>query len=102
MIANAGWTDPPADSLYAFQVNWDYYQHIAQSDPAVRQAARPLTMHLGPEEVLLNLDIQFKESLSASEVTTAVDRLEKSIRTRYPEVRRIFIEAERLTSPGYS
>jgi serine/threonine-protein kinase len=34
VIEDAGWTVPPADSLYGFQVNWDYYQHIAQSDPA--------------------------------------------------------------------
>jgi hypothetical protein len=34
VIADAGWTDPPADSLYGFLMNGDYYQHIIQSEPA--------------------------------------------------------------------
>ena len=57
-----------------------------------------LTVLLGPHEVLLNLDIQFRKGLSAAEVEAAVDRLEKAIRAKHPEVKRIFIEAESLTS----
>jgi divalent metal cation (Fe/Co/Zn/Cd) transporter len=53
-------------------------------------------MHLGPEQVLLNLDIEFRPDLSASEITAAVDRLEAGIRKDCPSVKRIFIEAEAL------
>jgi divalent metal cation (Fe/Co/Zn/Cd) transporter len=51
-------------------------------------------MHFGPDQVLLNLDIEFRPNLSASEVTEAVDRLETSIRKERPCIKRIFIEAE--------
>jgi divalent metal cation (Fe/Co/Zn/Cd) transporter len=47
---------------------------------------------------MLNIDIQFRKALSAAEVEAAVDRLEKAIRARHPEVKRIFIEAESLTA----
>lgn len=70
---------------------------LAQADPAVEGVAPPLTMHLGPHEILLNLDIQFRGGLAAAEIEVAVDRLEKEIRARHPWVKRIFIEAESLT-----
>ena len=69
---------------------------LAERDPAVERAGRPLTMHLGPRQILLNLDIQFRPELSAAEVTGAVDRLEQDIRAAHPDIKRIFIEAESL------
>jgi cation diffusion facilitator family transporter len=69
---------------------------LVESDAAVAHSGRPLTMHLGPEDVLLNLDVQFQDRLSTEQVIEAVDRLEQSIRKEHPQVKRIFIEAERL------
>jgi cation diffusion facilitator family transporter len=71
-------------------------RELAEEDPDVIQVFRSLTMHFGPDQVLLNLDIEFRPNLSASEVTAAVDRLEANIRKERPEIKRIFIEAESL------
>lgn len=71
-------------------------RRLAEADPAVVGVSRPLTMHFGPEQVLLNLDIEFRHDLSASEITAAVDRLEAGIRKERPSIKRIFIEAESL------
>ena len=71
---------------------------IVQADPAVERAMPPLTMHFGPQEVLLNLDIKFRAGLSAEEIEAAVDRMEAAIRKRHPEIKRIFIEAESITA----
>lgn len=71
---------------------------LAQADPAVEQVERPLTMHLGPNDVLLNLNIQFRRDLSTTELAVAVDRLEKAIRDKHPDIKRIFIETEILTT----
>lgn len=72
--------------------------NLAQTDPAVERLRYPLTMYFGPDEVLLDLDIQFRKGLSVGDVVTAVDRLEKEIRKRYPEITRIFIEADSMVS----
>jgi cation diffusion facilitator family transporter len=63
------------------------------ADASVQAAGYPLTMYLGPDEVLLTLDVEFAPGLSADEVTAAVRRLESAIRSRYPRIRRIYIES---------
>lgn len=71
-------------------------QQLVTADRDVRRARKPLTMHLGPEEVLVNLDVEFRPGLTSSELTATVDRLEQQIRAAAPQVTRIFIEAEAL------
>ena len=71
---------------------------LAEADPAVERLMPPLTMHMGPHDVLLNLQIQFHQGQSATEVEAAVDRLETAIRRQHPDVKRIFIEAGSLAA----
>ena len=71
-------------------------RRIVGSDPAVARANYPLTMHLGPEEVLMNLEIDFRPGLPPGRITESIVRLEAEIRRRHPEVKRIFIEARAL------
>ena len=66
---------------------------LAEADPGVRKVMNPLTMHFGPHTILLTVDIEFDTKLSASEVENAVDRLEKNIRSQYPDIKHIYIEA---------
>ena len=67
---------------------------LVQSDPDVERVGQPFTMYFGPGTVLLALDVQFRDGLPSQELAQAVDRLEKSVRARFPEIKRIFIEAE--------
>ena len=73
-------------------------REIALSDPAVIGLGVVLTMHLGPDTVLLNIEVQFTEGLSAEDIHAAVHRIEERINGPYPEVSRIFIEVE--VAPG--
>ena len=68
----------------------------AMAVPGIERVGRPLTMHFGPDEVLLNLEVHFQPHLAATELSAAVDRLEHTIRDKHPEIRRIFIEARAL------
>jgi cation diffusion facilitator family transporter len=70
-------------------------REIASRDPAVRATHAPLTMHLAPFDILLNLEVELKPGISAEEHLAAVERIEKGIREKYPAVTRIFIEARR-------
>lgn len=58
----------------------------------VTGVGRLLTMHLGPNEVLVNVEASFRESLSASEIAEVVGRVEEAIRARVPSATNIFIE----------
>ena len=71
---------------------------ITSEDPAVEEVLRVLTLHFGPQEILLNLEIKFVKNLATEELTTAVERLEKSINAQYSEVKNIFIEAKSISA----
>jgi cation diffusion facilitator family transporter len=73
-------------------------REIALADPAVIGLGVVLTMHLGPHDVLLNIEVQFTPGLPAEAIHTAVHRIEERITGPYPEVSRIFIEVEALRS----
>jgi len=69
-------------------------QALAKADPAVQSIKPPLSMYLGPAEAFLALDVRFQQDLTAQQVEDAVGRLEKAIRAKHPEFKRIFVEAE--------
>lgn len=71
-------------------------RRIAQEDPAVEHARFPLTMQMGPGEVLVNIQLGFAGSLEGGEVVEAVGRIEQRIRREFPAVNQIFIEAAGL------
>ena len=73
-------------------------RRIATDEGQVRRAAWPLTMHLGPDDVLLAIDAEFEPEVPAEEVQAAVNRIERAIRERFPEVKRIYIEARRVAA----
>jgi len=65
-------------------------------DPAVESVGPLLTMHLGPNEVLVNIEVSFKPDLPVSELDDAFDRVEQVIRGVDPSVRQVFLEASSL------
>ena len=52
------------------------------------------TIHFGPHDVLVNLSIDARDNLAASEIEREVSSLEQSIKAQHPEVTRIFIEIQ--------
>jgi len=69
---------------------------ILYEDDNVTSYKRPLTLFFGPEEVLVNLNVDFKDELVADEIEQTVDRLESKIKEAIPSVNRIFIEADTI------
>lgn len=60
----------------------------------VHRVGRILSMHMGPEHVVLNMEVDFQDRLSVGEVEETIDRLETTIKRDFPEVKQIFVEAE--------
>jgi len=69
---------------------------LAAGDPAVGAVRELLTMHLGPDEVLLNMGVEFRPEMDAEAVALAIDRLEGGIREGVPSVKQVFIEAKSI------
>ncbi|MHB0915952.1 MAG: cation diffusion facilitator family transporter [Thermoleophilia bacterium] len=67
---------------------------LAAADVSVNAVHDLLTMHLGPDEILLNIELEFKPELGAGEAALAIDRIEDGIRELVPAVKRIFVEAK--------
>lgn len=67
---------------------------ITNETPEVNHVNEILTMHMGPEFILANISVNFKDAVSAKELEQSIQALDRKIKTRYPFVRRIFVEAE--------
>lgn len=73
-------------------------RRLAASDPHVQRVNNILTMHFGPNSIMLALDVRLRSELSAAEVKQTVDRIEAAIRQRYPDIRHIFTEFDSATA----
>lgn len=69
---------------------------LIEADSDVAHLGSLLTMHFGPHEVLLTIELKFRDDLSAVGVRTAVGRLQRQIRHQHPDITRIFFASEAL------
>lgn len=71
-------------------------RRIAMAEPVVLRPNEVLTMHFGPQDVLVALSLDFDDQRTAAEVEQAVSRIERRIKRAHPEVTRVFVEAQSL------
>ncbi|AZO72515.1 MAG: cation diffusion facilitator family transporter [Mesorhizobium sp.] len=67
---------------------------IAEDDPAVQRANGILSVHIGPEEIVAGLSIEFEDHLTAPEIEACVERLEARLKTDMPEITRLFVKPQ--------
>lgn len=60
----------------------------------VRATNEIITMHMGPDFILLNLSIDFYDDMDTSELKQIIHKIDRGIKAQFPMVKRIFIEAE--------
>lgn len=70
---------------------------IAEAEPKVEKVVKALTIYFGIKEVLLTLELEFSPDISATELRVAIRRIELAIKEKYPEITRVYFEAESLT-----
>lgn len=62
--------------------------------PEVETVGRLLTMHMGPDEILVNLDVDLVDGLEDRKVEQVIDMIESEIRNVLPEANNIFVELQ--------
>jgi len=62
--------------------------------PLVRRCIHLRTEHLGPDELLVALKVEFDHNLSVEQLAHAIDDLEAAIRAAEPRARLIFVEPD--------
>ena len=70
--------------------------YLVESDPAVIKCGRVLSLYLGPEDLLVNLDVTFRDDLAEGGVLMAIDRIEEEVMDAFPQANRVFVEPESL------
>jgi len=67
---------------------------MAKQLPEVMHVNEVLTMHMGPEFILVNLSVEFQDGVTSEELERCVATLDKEIKAKHPLVKRVFVEAE--------
>ncbi len=63
---------------------YDYVQHVNEV----------LTLHMGPDFILVNISLDFVDESCSDDVELTIERIDKEIKKNYLQVKRVFVEAE--------
>ena len=66
----------------------------AGAAPGVEHVNEVLTLHMGPDFLLVNISVDFADACTADEVESAVAALDADVKQAFPEIKRVFVEAE--------
>ena len=67
---------------------------VTESTKGVRKVTQLLTMHLGPEFVVLALKVAFEPTLTVAAVERTINEIERRIREEQPRMMKIFVEPD--------
>jgi cation diffusion facilitator family transporter len=72
----------------------DAMRAVVAADAGVAEVGAIRTMFLGPTDLLVNLDVAFRDGLGHAEVAEAIQRVESALKAAQPEIARVYIEAQ--------
>ena len=67
---------------------------VLHSFPEVERIIELLTVHIAPDDILLNANIEFQDGMTTERIERIIDEIETAIRNKLPRVKKIFIEAD--------
>ena len=67
---------------------------IVGESPGVERVTQMLTMHLGPDVIILALKIAFRPDMRVQEIEDSTNELERRLRAELPDMKKIFVEAD--------
>lgn len=72
----------------------DGIRHIMNTEESIKHVNEILTMHMGPNFILANISADFRNDVPVGTIEKTIAGLDKMIKAKFPEVKRIFMEAE--------
>tara|TARA_R110001606_G_scaffold261206_14_gene409480 strand:+ start:3880 stop:4794 length:915 start_codon:yes stop_codon:yes gene_type:complete len=69
-------------------------RRAALSMPSIEAVNEVLTMHMGPDFILVNISVKFSPRLGAARLETVIAELDRSLKQQHPRIKRVFVEAE--------
>ncbi|MAL16514.1 MAG: cation transporter [Balneola sp.] len=69
-------------------------QELGESMDSIQSIKEVLTLHMGPQYILVTISADFSSTLNSDEIETDTATLSSQIKSVYPRVKRVFIEAE--------
>jgi cation diffusion facilitator family transporter len=82
---------------------------IIRETPGVEDVTQFLSMHLGPDTIVVALKVRFRRGVIVEEVEKTTNAIEERLRSALPEMKKIFVEADgaydrsldpAMTTPG--
>jgi cation diffusion facilitator family transporter len=71
-------------------------REIVRTDPDVEHVGRLTTLYLGPDDVMLVLELRMRPGIETRDIRQAIARLRRSIQAQYPGIRRVFLDVAAL------
>jgi len=74
-------------------------RNLAANLAGVENVNEVLTLHMGPEYILVNVSLDFADGMTSAEIEDGVARLTTAIKDEWPRVKKVFVEAEEYKAP---
>ncbi len=72
---------------------------LARRNPRILHVNEVLTMHMGPEFILVNVSVDFADGVPSEDMELGIAALDREIKRLHPQVKRVFVEAEKVAAP---
>lgn len=69
-------------------------RELVEGAPEVQHVNEILTMHMGPEFILVNVSVEFVDTATADQIEAVIAKLDRGLKETLPRVKRVFVEAE--------
>lgn len=70
-------------------------EHKLTSYKKIKNVNEVLTLHMGPNFILLNISLDFQDDISSQQIEVTSAELSKELKSNFPLVKRVFIESEK-------
>jgi cation diffusion facilitator family transporter len=79
----------------------DAIHESVRGEQGVHAASRPASIHVGPDEIVVAMQVEFDRDLNADEVAARAEALSRKLKARHPKLRRVFVQPTPSLGDGH-